>query len=114
MKVMNDILPQMASSEQFFFLGTDGWGKSDDLLVVQNGQKLVGSLTVATELPLNLLFGEDLRTVSCLWHFLSTSCVCDRRLLAMSTFSPVGFAVLKWYVDACVCVLVCIRWYNTE
>ena len=65
-KVMNDILPQMSSSEQFFFLGTDGWEKSDDLLVVQKGQKLVGSLTVATELPLNLLFREDLRTVSCL------------------------------------------------
>ena len=65
-KVMNDILPLMASSEQFFFLGTDGWGRSDDLLVVQKGQKLVGSLTVATELPLNLLFREDLRTVSCL------------------------------------------------
>ena len=64
-KVMNDILPQMASSEQFFFLGTDGWGKSDDLLVVQNRQKLVGSLTVTTELPLNQLFREDMRKVSC-------------------------------------------------
>ena len=66
-KVMKDILHQMTPSDKFFFLGTDGWAKSQDVLNVQNKERLIGSLTVTIELPLNQLFSEDMRTVSCKW-----------------------------------------------
>ena len=66
-KMMHDILSQMASSEKFLFLGADSWAKNKDVLNVQNKERLLGSLTVTIELPLNQLFGEALRTVSCRW-----------------------------------------------
>ena len=46
------------------------------------------------------------------------------KLTAISAFSPVGFAVFKWYVCVCVCVCMCVcvracvcacvHWHSTE
>ncbi|XP_070198220.1 uncharacterized protein [Littorina saxatilis] len=60
-KVLNDILSTMIPSDKFLFLGTDAWGRNVDLLTGQHSEKLLGSLSLTLELPLDQLFAEYLK-----------------------------------------------------